>query len=184
MIGFVILRALAGMLVVGAPADVQAPPAVSAPAPAQVSDGIDFGDDAAVWSNDGECDDKRFRGAGMTSTVLLDEDIGHDASDCLGAWQAGELTLYAPVTEELVIDGISFGDDSGAWTNDNQCDDPRFTGEGMSAILGDSDLHADATDCAAAYQAGTVTLKAADAPPKAEDGAPSISNRPGDRDGR
>lgn len=119
---------------------------------------IDFGDDASAWANDGECDDKRFVGPGMTATTLLDGDIGHDASDCRAAWEAGDLTLFEPVTGELIIDGISFGDDSGDWTNDNQCDDPRFSGDGMASILSDTDRLRDASDCAAAWRAGRIAL--------------------------
>jgi hypothetical protein len=54
---------------------------------------IDFGDDASQWSKDGECDDPRFAGAGMTNTPLLQEDIGHDATDCRTAFEAGNLSL-------------------------------------------------------------------------------------------
>ena len=54
---------------------------------------VDFGDDSSEWANDGECDDPRFAGPGMTSTMLLDDDIGHDASDCRSAYEAGELQL-------------------------------------------------------------------------------------------
>ena len=53
----------------------------------------DFGDDAGKYSKDGECDDMRFEGAGMTSTPLLDSDIKHDASDCRTALQQGRLAL-------------------------------------------------------------------------------------------
>lgn len=119
---------------------------------------VDFGDDAGQWSGDGECDDKRFTGPGMTSTVLLDEDVGHDASDCRAAWDAQELEMFVPQTGDLVIDGVNFGDDSGDWTNDNQCDDPRFVGEGMTDQPYDANRGKDASDCAAAWQAGTVTL--------------------------
>ncbi|RMD94150.1 MAG: hypothetical protein D6811_03435, partial [Alphaproteobacteria bacterium] len=54
---------------------------------------IDFGDDASIYANDGECDDPRFEGPGMTSTPLLDTDRGHDASDCRAAYQAGTIRL-------------------------------------------------------------------------------------------
>lgn len=54
---------------------------------------IDFGDDAGTWANDGECDDPRFEGPGMTTTTLLDSDIKHDATDCRTAYEAGQLTL-------------------------------------------------------------------------------------------
>ena len=57
--------------------------------------GVDFGDDASRWSNDGECDDPRFQGPGMTATPLLEEDIMHDATDCREAFERGELELAA-----------------------------------------------------------------------------------------
>jgi hypothetical protein len=53
----------------------------------------DFGDDASQFSKDGECDDMRFAGAGMTSTPLLDQDIRHDASDCRSAFEQNRLTF-------------------------------------------------------------------------------------------
>lgn len=68
-----------------------AAPAAAAPAEAQLT--VDFGDDSSRWSNDNECDDSRFEGAGMTATPLLEEDIGHDATDCRTAYEAGNLTL-------------------------------------------------------------------------------------------
>ena len=78
-----------------APADdaaaAAAPAAAAAGAPAQVT--VDFGDDTSRWANDNECDDSRFEGAGMTATPLLEGDIGHDATDCRTAYEAGNLTL-------------------------------------------------------------------------------------------
>ena len=120
----------------------------------------DFGDDTSEWAKDGECDDKRFDGPGMTSTALLPEDIGHDATDCAKAFKAGQLTLRDVLTEATVVDGIDFGTDSGEYANDNECDDPRFEGEGMTETdLLETDIRADASDCLKAYQAGTLTLK-------------------------
>ncbi|MEM5517979.1 hypothetical protein WNY37_13555 [Henriciella sp. AS95] len=55
--------------------------------------GVNFGDDTSEWSNDGECDDPRFEGAGQTDTVLLEADAYHDATDCLAAWKEGGLSL-------------------------------------------------------------------------------------------
>src|SRR5688572_11958282 len=90
--------------------------AVSGLAPRAVSQPgqPDFGDDASVWANDGECDDGRFAGAGMTRTPLLDDDIGHDASDCRSAWNAGELRL-ADVKPFGGGDMPDFGDDESEW---------------------------------------------------------------------
>jgi hypothetical protein len=116
----------------------------------------DFGDDESAWANDDECDDPRFAGPGMTGTTLLDEDIGHDASDCSAGWEAGDLWLIG----DEGADAPDFGDDDGDWSNDGECDDPRFTGEGMTAtkLLQDDILH-DATDCRAAFEAGTIELR-------------------------
>lgn len=148
--------------------------ALAAPLAAQ---SVDFGDDTSRWSNDGECDDSRFTGPGMTRTPLLDTDIGHDATDCGTAYRAGRLTLRsdvpmsvpgsdaasgkpapAPFVPDTVVDGINFGKDSGGYTNDGQCDDRRFTGPGMAAGYYWEDIGADASDCAAAYAAGRIRL--------------------------
>lgn len=121
---------------------------------------IDFGDDQGQWAKDGECDDKRFDGPGMTDTVLLDEDIGHDRTDCAKAFKSGRVTLRSRVTETLIVDGIVFGRDGSQWANDNECDDPRFEGPGMSqTVLSDEDRLMDATDCLKAYQQGLIDLK-------------------------
>lgn len=119
----------------------------------------DFGDDASVWANDGECDDGRFAGAGMTSTPLLEEDIGHDASDCRTAWNAGSLRL-ADVKPSGSDGAPDFGDDESEWAFDDECDDPRFVGPGMTdTTLLDEDMYHDATDCEAAWDAGDIELR-------------------------
>lgn len=131
---------------------------------------IDFGDDNSRWSNDGECDDLRFEGPGMTNTPVLDSDVMHDASDCRAAYEAGELWLRAgsgnaatkgppaPVQVARVIDGINFGTDSGDWNGDGECDDRRFVGVAMAGDLSWSHVGRDASDCAEAYIAGNVRL--------------------------
>lgn len=113
-------------------------------------DDIDFGDDSGNWANDGECDDPRF-GGGLDSHLLA------DATDCREAFEAGDVTYLGDGTGTTVIDGIDFGDDSGTYSNDAECDDPRFTGPGVGVAL-DDHLMADATDCSTAYTEGTVTL--------------------------
>lgn len=182
-----------------------------------VIDGIDFGDDSSRWARDGECDDPRFEGPGMTATTLLEADIGHDATDCSAAYRAGNLRLrgdgpdydpgnagdplddqdygipgpglWAPgdhinqvggggtgpsisiPSDGLVIDGINFGDDASRWARDNECDDPRFEGPGMTTTpLLEADIGHDATDCAAAYRAGNLRLRA--------EGDPDLARRP------
>ena len=130
---------------------------------------VDFGDDASQFSKDGECDDKRFTGAGMTSTPLLESDVRHDATDCRGAFNQGRLTLkdagsstvtaqqtYAPSGTDHVI----WGDDASKFSKDGECDDMRFTGAGMTDTpLLESDVKHDATDCRTAYDQGRLTLK-------------------------
>lgn len=62
--------------------------------------------------------------------------------------------------QNLKIDGISFGDDSSRWAKDDECDDPRFEGPGMTeTTLLASDILHDATDCAVAYRAGKLRLR-------------------------
>lgn len=118
----------------------------------------DFGDDASQWANDDECDDKRFAGPGMTATLLLDDDVGHDASDCRDAWRAGRLHL-ASTSSEGDEDLPDFGDDESEWAFDEECDDNRFTGPGMTGTpLLDEDVGHDATDCREAYLAGDLRL--------------------------
>ncbi len=161
MLDLVFLRVLFTGLIGFAPpgpSHAQATPVPPADTAALAEDGIDFGDDTSMWANDGECDDKRFTGPGMTDTALLEEDIGRDASDCRAAWQAGDLALFTPITENQSLDGVDFGDDSGDWVHDNQCDDPRFAGEGMATSPYADNRARDATDCMAAWQAGTITL--------------------------
>jgi hypothetical protein len=126
---------------------------------------IDFGDDSSVWANDGECDDPRFSGAGAAAE-LVDEDRMKDATDCEAAYNAGTVTFNddadgADTTQPMGRPEIDFGDDSSEWANDGECDDPRFTGAGAAAELVDEDRMKDATDCQAAYEAGTVTLSEA-----------------------
>lgn len=114
----------------------------------------DFGDDASRWANDGECDDPRFSGPGMSEGTSLDDDIRHDATDCRAAWRSDRLELA------LAASDPDFGDDEGEWANDGECDDPRFAGKGMTTttLLPEDALH-DATDCRAAFEDGTIKAR-------------------------
>ena len=120
---------------------------------------VDFGDDSGDWANDGECDDPRFEGPGMTSTALLDDDILRDATDCRAAFKAGMLTLRGERPSDLIVADVNFGSDDGEWSNDGECDDPRFEGAGMTItpLLGE-DVLRDATDCSTAFQNGNLQL--------------------------
>src|SRR5215217_939172 len=123
--------------------------------PALGAQPVSFGDDGGEYSNDGECDDPRFEGAGMTGTALLSDDILHDATDCQSGFDGGNLTLRG-----VAADGtINFGDDTGQYARDGECDDMRFTGSGMTATaLIQADILHDATDCQTAYEAGKLKL--------------------------
>lgn len=122
---------------------------------------IDFGRDSSEWANDGECDDPRFKGPGMTSTTLLDSDILGDATDCRTAFEAGKLSLIIDAPRKAPSSGgIDFGNNASEWANDGECDDPRFEGPGMTeTTLLDSDSYRDANDCEAAYDAGRLWLR-------------------------
>ena len=135
---------------------------------------VDFGDDKSRWANDGECDDPRFEGPGMTTTPLLEEDAFHDATDCREAFEAGTITLVAAggsgsggdtstSNNAAAVRTVNFGDDASRWANDDECDDPRFEGPGMTAttLLADDILH-DATDCRVEYERGRLSLVGVD----------------------
>jgi hypothetical protein len=70
-------------------------PAMAADTPSTRRDAsrIQWGNDTSKYAKDGECDDKRFTGPGMTSTPLLDSDISHDATDCRAAYEQNRLEL-------------------------------------------------------------------------------------------
>ena len=92
----------------------------------------------------------------MTDTKLLDQDIGHDATDCSAAWDDGRLELIG----DWEGDTPDFGDDASDWANDGECDDPRFEGKGMTTTdLLQEDIRHDAADCSAAYDACTITVR-------------------------
>ncbi len=120
---------------------------------------VDFGDDSGEWTQDGECDDPRFEGVGMAS-ILLDEDRLRDATDCRELFNAGSIRFRGDVESFSASDGINYGNDSSTWAFDGECDDPRFEGEGMAAVLLDDDAYADATDCSGLLAQGSISLRA------------------------
>lgn len=132
-------------------------PATAQETPAADFGGIDFGDDAGNFANDGECDDMRFAGDGMTETPLIADDLYHDASDCRAAFAKGTIAL-APLFMRLAGEAeIVWGDDEGEFSRDGECDDLRFEGPGMTTTpLIPEDIGHDATDCRAAYKDGKI----------------------------
>lgn len=123
--------------------------------PAYAAPKFSFGTDGGDYTNDGECDDPRFEGKGMTTTPLLSDDILNDATDCGEAYASGTISLRG-VSEDGVPD---FGDNKGEYAKDGECDDMRFKGAGMTStpLLEDDIMH-DASDCKAAFEAGTIQL--------------------------
>ena len=65
----------------------------------QIQGDIDFGDDLSDWANDGECDDPRFSGTGMASS-LMDEDALHDASDCQSLYAANDIIFFGDILDD------------------------------------------------------------------------------------
>jgi hypothetical protein len=118
---------------------------------------IDFGNDSSEYADDGECDDPRFEGPGMGPEPLL-SNTGKDARDCREALEAGSVSLKGASKEPPAEASIDFGDDSGEWADDGDCDDPRFQGRGVADELVEADLLKDASDCREAFEAGTVTI--------------------------
>jgi hypothetical protein len=129
-------------------------------APAAMAQHVSFGDDSGEYANDRECDDPRFTGEGMARS-LDSANTGKDASDCQLMFRAGLVRLVRTQSESNVSEcaAIDFGDDSSQWSNDNECDDPRFTGGGVDEILQMEDLMGDATDCRSLCESGQIWRK-------------------------
>lgn len=125
-----------------------------------VAQSINFGDDKSQWSNDGECDDRRFRGSGMAQGLDRD-DIGHDRTDCKTAYDAGKLLVwdFAAAKAATQCSAINFGDDKSEWPNDGQCDDYRFDGPGADYVLLSEDVGHDASDCRKLCDLGQIAIR-------------------------
>lgn len=116
-----------------------------------------FGDNHSDYARDGVCDDPRFFGQGVSAS-LDDADIGHDAADCRHAYELGAAKLWIESSAKAATNcaKINFGDDSGEWAKDGECDDPRFKGIGVDSIVISDDLGRDATDCRKACSMGAL----------------------------
>lgn len=124
------------------------------------SQGINYGDDTSEWANDGECDDPRFYGQGMAVDLGV-ADVGRDASDCRNGVLEGRLFLRDWQAEMLATNcaAIDFGTDDSEYANDGECDDPRFDGMGIAAMLLSTDRGRDASDCRHLCTFGQVWLR-------------------------
>ena len=136
------------------------PPLAGVDFPAKGDGSIDFGVDdldqvdLGDWNFDGQCDDPRFIGDGMADTVYTAM-AGRDANDCRALHDAGTIRLRQ--TGEMA--GLDFGDNSGEWARDEECDDPSFEGPGMGATDSQEHLLSDARDCRDAFADGSVRLR-------------------------
>jgi hypothetical protein len=132
---------------------------VVAGAPLLAQDPV-FGSNESQWSNDGECDDRRFAGPGMAVDLDI-ANIGKDATDCTDLFASGSLTLWdaTAATQATQCAALNFGDDSGEYPNDGECDDPRFEGIGEASQINTDNLFKDATDCSALCGYGAIALR-------------------------
>lgn len=130
------------------------------PSTALVADTVRFGNNASKWSRDGECDDRRFFGKGM-SVDLASEDIGRDAADCSKLYKAGQIRFWveSAARNATQCSKLNFGNNSSEWSKDGECDDPRFEGRGSSKDLDDADIGHDAKDCRTMCRTGMVFLR-------------------------
>ena len=65
-------------------------------------------------------------------------------------------TLLSILTLCVLAACMSFGDDSGEFANDGECDDPRFIGGGMASGLSNEGIGRDASDCSNLQKAGRI----------------------------
>ena len=113
-----------------------------------------IGTDEGLWSKNGVCNDPRFapdpRYRNAVETLVGAE--RKDATDCRRGYQ-----LRRAWPKDVVTD-IAFGDDSGEWARDGECDDPRFVGTAMANSPKATYLLHDATDCRDAFEQKGIDL--------------------------
>lgn len=121
---------------------------------------VDFGDDSGRFSRDGECDDARFEGDGRSVYSGRDH-IRRDAYDCREMFDQGRVHLRSDHLEEVEPPSsaeMDFGDDSGRFSRDGECDDVRFDGVGRSVYEGSDHIGRDASDCRELYEQGRLEV--------------------------
>lgn len=127
---------------------------------------LDFGDNTAEYASDGECDDARFIGNGM-SDVLLTDSIGKDSADCKAAFDAKTITLNRLHVIPDDNTPIIFGDNTSEFANDGECDDIRFAGKDADEMIFIfDDIGHDGDDCKTAFEAGYVKWQGDTATPQ------------------
>ena len=124
------------------------------------ADAINFGNNNSEFANDGECDDRRFFGEGMSADLDAD-DVGADADDCAWLFEIGAIALWVEEEARVATRNlkINLGDDSSDWANDGKCDDVRFEGPDTASITATGDIGRDKSDCQRALDLGTIFLR-------------------------
>ena len=120
---------------------------------------VDYGDDSGQWTNDGECDDRRFVGQGMAQSLAW-LDVGRDATDCQGLAESGAIKAWV-MADALAATQCSAlaGDDASEFANNGICDDPQFEGLGMDPIITEAERGHDATDCQQLCSYGAIAVR-------------------------
>ena len=121
---------------------------------------VNFGTNASEYANDGACDDPRFEGLGEAERPSFDH-LGTDATDCQKLCNFDLIFLRDMETMALPepepVDEV-YGDNTGEYPRDGECDDRRFVGSAMADSLGWESTGRDAADCRAAAEDGMITL--------------------------
>lgn len=83
------------------------------------------------------------------------------------AYGIAPLAIAAPLHSAAAQDqaALEFGDDTGEFASDGECDDVRYIGEGMAEVLLTDSIGKDASDCKAAFDAGKISVNALHAVP-------------------
>lgn len=83
------------------------------------------------------------------------------------AYGLAPLVIAAPLQSAAAQEqaALEFGDDTGEFASDGECDDVRYIGEGMAEVLLTDSIGKDASDCKAAFAAGTISVNALHAVP-------------------
>ena len=103
----------------------------------------------------GDCSDPRLEGPGIgDETVILVEENAPFPLACRIPFLSGAVILKAETKNSLFLDGY----DGGEFAYDEECDDPRFEGEGMASSTIRLNVGRDASDCASSSVKRTETV--------------------------
>lgn len=119
-----------------------------------------FGHDTGPGAQNGICEDRRFRGLGITGDLTM-RNLARDAQDCYRAYHAGKVQKWDFIESILSTqcEKLDYGDDSSLDAHDGECDDPRFEGIGMDGEVITVDLGRDASDCYTLCMTGMIGLR-------------------------